>query len=174
MKIKLDRSYLRDWRPGDEASLILHANNRNIWINLRDRFPHPYRLADARKWIRQASEVTPQTQFAIVVNEAAVGGVGFEVRGDVFRRSAEIGYWLGERFWGRGITTEAVMALTDYAFKTFDLCRIDAGVFEWNAASIRVLEKAGYTCEALLRKSVTKEGQTIDQLIYAKIQEGGS
>ncbi|TAK06363.1 MAG: N-acetyltransferase [Candidatus Manganitrophaceae bacterium] len=158
---------LREWLPGDEASLALHANNRNIWINLRDRFPHPYTRADARRWIRLASVITPQTQFAMVVDGAAVGGIGFDIRRDVFRRSAEIGYWLGEPFWGRGITTEAVRAVTEYAFKNFDLCRIEAGVFEWNLASMRVLEKAGFECEARLKKSVTKDGITVDQLIYA-------
>lgn len=127
-------------------------------------------MADARRWIRQASGISPQTQFAIVVEGAAVGGIGLDLRSDIFRRSAEIGYWLGEPFWGRGLTTEAVRAVTDYAFETFDLRRIDAGVFEWNRASMRVLEKAGYTCEARLRKSITKEGQTIDQLIYARVR----
>ena len=105
-----------------------------------------------------------------MVEGAAVGGIGLDLRSDIFRRSAEIGYWLGEPFWGRGLTTEAVRAVTDYAFETFDLRRIDAGVFEWNRASMRVLEKAGYTCEARLRKSITKEGQTIDQLIYARVR----
>lgn len=167
MKIKLDPVLLREWLPGDEASLALHANNRNIWINLRDRFPHPYTRADARRWIRLASVITPQTQFAMVVDGAAVGGIGFDVRRDVFRRSAEIGYWLGEPFWGRGIMTEAVQAVTEYAFKNFDLCRIEAGIFEWNLASMRVLEKAGYECEARLKKSVTKDRITVDQLIYA-------
>lgn len=168
LKIKLDRSLLREWRPADEGSLVLYANNRNIWINLRDRFPFPYTRKDARKWIRQANLGMTQTQFAIVVDGAAAGGIGFEVKRDVFRRSAEIGYWLGEPFWGRGIMTEAVQAVTEYAFKNFDLCRIEAGIFEWNLASMRVLEKAGYECEARLKKSVTKDGITVDQLIYAK------
>ena len=102
-----------------------------------------------------------------MVEGAAVGGIGLEQRRDIFRRSAEIGYWLGEPFWGRGITTQALRAVTEYAFKTFDLRRIDAGVFEWNRASMRVLEKAGYLCEARLKKSITKEGRTIDQWVYA-------
>lgn len=168
-KIKLDRILLRDWQAGDEPSLVRNADNRKIWINLRDRFPFPYRPIDAKRWILQTCVLIPQTQFAIVIDGEAVGGIGLEIRSDVFRRSAEIGYWLGEPFWGRGIATEALRGLTDYGFATFDLRRIDAGVFEWNRASVRVLEKAGYVLEGRLKKSITKEGETIDQLVYAKI-----
>jgi RimJ/RimL family protein N-acetyltransferase len=88
----------------------------------------------------------------------------------VFRRSAEIGYWLGEEYWGRGIVTEALRAVTDYAFATFDLCRLSAGVFEWNPGSMRVLEKAGYELECRSHKSVTKDGQTIDEFIYVSVR----
>jgi len=170
MELKLNNSTLREWKEGDEQSLVLHANNRRIWRNLRDAFPHPYTLADAKHWIQIANPTTPSTNFAIVVDGAAVGGIGLLLKDDVFRRSAEIGYWLGEEFWGRGIVTEAVRAVTDYAFATFDLCRVYAGVFEWNAASMRVLEKAGYQFESRTRKSVTKDGQTIDELIYAIVR----
>jgi RimJ/RimL family protein N-acetyltransferase len=171
MELKLTRSVLREWRPGDEKSLVRHANNRAIWRNLRDAFPHPYTLADAAHWIKIANPTTSITNFAIVVDGAAVGGIGLVLKDDVFRRSAEIGYWLGDQFWGRGIVTEAVRAVTDYAFATFDLCRVYAGVFEWNPASMRVLEKAGYELECRMKKSVTKDGQTIDELIYAMIRE---
>ncbi len=171
LKLKLNQVLLRDWRPGDEDSLIRYANNRNVWINLRDRFPHPYTLADAEGWIEGPGQSSPQTQFAIVLDGEAVGGVGFELREDIFRRSAEIGYWLGEPFWGRGIATEALRAVTEYALKNFDLCRIEAGVFEWNPASMRVLEKAGYVLEARLRQSITKNGRTIDQFLYAMVRE---
>jgi len=108
--------------------------------------------------------------FAFIVEGSAVGGIGLVLKDDVFRRSAEIGYWLGEGYWGRGIATEAVRALTEYAFVTFDLCRLHAGVFEWNPASMRVLEKAGYTLEARHRKNVTKDGETIDRLVYALVR----
>ena len=170
MEIKLSRCVLREWESGDEKSLTKHANNRRIWRNLRDSFPHPYTLADARQWIEIANPTGPITNFAIIVDGAAIGGIGLMLKEDVFRRTAEIGYWLGEEFWGRGIVTEAVCAVTDYAFATFDLCRVYAGVFEWNPASIRVLEKAGYQFESRMRKSVTKDGQTIDELIYAVVK----
>lgn len=147
-----------------------YANNRNIWINLRDRFPHPYTAGDARRWLDMVVDQKPETNFAIAIADEAVGGIGFTVQPDVGRRSAEIGYWLGEDFWGRGITTEALIAVTDYAFSHYDVCRLFAHVFDWNDASARVLEKAGYTFEGRLLKSVTKDGQTIDQLMYAIIR----
>jgi ribosomal-protein-alanine N-acetyltransferase len=171
MELKLSKSVLREWKPGDEQSLVRNANSRRLWRNLRDAFPHPYTLADAEHWINIANPTTPIRNFAIVVDGAAVGGIGLVLKDDVFRRSAEIGYWLGEQFWGRGIVTEAVRAVTDYAFATFDLCRVYAGVFEWNLASTRVLEKAGYEFECRMKKSVTKDGQTIDELIYAMVRE---
>jgi ribosomal-protein-alanine N-acetyltransferase len=170
MEFVLSKSRLRPWLTGDEESLVLHANNRLVWRNLRDAFPHPYTIADARQWIQIANPSPPITNFAIIVEGAAVGGIGVVLKDDVFRRSAEIGYWLGEEFWGRGIVTEAVREVTEYAFTTFDLCRIYAGVFEWNPASMRVLEKAGYEFECRMRKSVTKDGETVDELIYAVVR----
>jgi RimJ/RimL family protein N-acetyltransferase len=169
MELKLARSTLRPWRVGDEASLVRHANNRRVWRNL-SRLPHPYTREDADAWITSASARSPVTDFAIVVDGEAVGGIGVELGRDVFLRSAEVGYWLGERYWGRGIATEALRAITEYAFATFDLCRLQAGVFEWNPASMRVLEKAGYTLEARHRKNVTKDGETIDRLMYALVR----
>lgn len=140
-------------------------------MNLRDRFPYPYTDRDARNWLECVVGHQPETNFAISVAGEAVGGIGFILQPDVARRSAEIGYWLGEKFWGRGIVTEAVIAVTDHAFANHDLCRVYAHVFEWNRASARVLEKAGYQFEGRMRKSVTKDGQTIDQLMYAVIRE---
>jgi RimJ/RimL family protein N-acetyltransferase len=114
---------LRRWQTGDRDSLARFANNRNIWINLRDRFPHPYTETDAERWIRESlAEVTP-TRFAIVVDDQAIGGIGLELNNDVFARSAEIGYWVGEPSWGWGIATDAVRAFTAYGFSAFDLCR---------------------------------------------------
>jgi RimJ/RimL family protein N-acetyltransferase len=165
MRLELSRSTIRPWQAGDEDALVRHANNRKIWLNVRDRFPHPYTRADAERWISTASD-EPLTSFAIEVNGEAVGGIGVVLGQDIYRCSGEIGYWLGEEYWGRGIVTEAVKAMTDYAFATFDLSRIWAGVFEWNAASAKVLEKAGYKLEARLRKAVIKDGQIIDELLY--------
>lgn len=171
MELRLEKCTVRSWRWGDEPSLVRHANNRKVWMNLRDRFPHPYTLQDAEQWLRLVHAAVPEANFAIAVDGLAAGGIGFALQEDVHRRSAEIGYWLGEEFWGRGIMTEAVRAVTAHAFATYDLCRIYAGVFEWNPASMRLLEKAGYSCEGRLRKSVTKDGKTLDQFLYAVIRE---
>jgi RimJ/RimL family protein N-acetyltransferase len=160
---------VRSWRTSDAESLLRHANNRNIWLNLRDAFPHPYTKHDARAYIRSVRERTPETTFAIAMEDEAVGSIGFVLRTDVERVSAEIGYWLAEPFWGRGIATEALMALTQYAIGTHGLTRIYALPFAWNLASCRVLEKAGYVLEARLRRSAIKDGQITDQMQYAYI-----
>jgi [ribosomal protein S5]-alanine N-acetyltransferase len=171
MEIKLKNCTLRGWRVGDEHSLALHANNYKIWRNVRDRFPHPYTLEDARRWIEHASSEDPLTNFAIVMDGAAVGGIGLIFHDDIYHRSAEIGYWLGEAYWGRGLTTEAVRGVVEWAFDNFDLARIYAGILEWNPASARVLEKAGFQFEARLRRAVTKENHTMDELLYALVRE---
>jgi RimJ/RimL family protein N-acetyltransferase len=170
MELKFDKFTIRYWQAGDEATLAENANNRKIWRNVRDRFPHPYTLEDAVWWIRFANSETPICNFAIEIDGAAVGGIGLILRDDVYRLSAEIGYWLGEDYWGRGIVTQAVGAVTDYAFANFKLCRIYAEVFEWNPASMRVLEKAGYQFEGRLRKSAIKDGHIIDACIYAIVR----
>ena len=168
MKLELASCTVRSWEWRDRDAIVRHANNRKVSINLRDRFPYPYTISDARSWLEMVVGHEPGTNFAIDVAGEAVGGIGFTLQPDVGYRSAEIGYWLGEEFWGRGITTEALIAVSDYAFSRFDLCRLYAHVFEGNDASARVLEKAGYTFEGRMRKSVTKEGKTIDQLMYAR------
>jgi ribosomal-protein-alanine N-acetyltransferase len=169
MQITLTRCAVRSWRTSDADALARHANNRNIWINLRDAFPHPYSKHDAREFLKSLSQRQPETLFAIAVNDEAVGGIGFVLHPDVERVSAEIGYWLAEPFWGRGIATEALAALTAHAIRTHGLTRIYAVPFAWNAASCRVLEKAGYVLEGRLRKSAIKDGTLTDQLQYAYI-----
>jgi RimJ/RimL family protein N-acetyltransferase len=108
MQIQLTSAQVRSWQLSDAESLAVHANNRNIWRNLRDAFPHPYTVADANAFIRSALAQVPETRLAIAVDGQAVGGIGFVLHDDVERVSAEIGYWLGEAFWGRGIMTEAL------------------------------------------------------------------
>lgn len=168
MEIQLQRSLLRPWRRGDEPSLVLHANNRKIWENVRDHFPFPYTIPDADRWIFHASTALHNSVFAIVVNGKAAGSIGLVQKDDVYKKSMELGYWLGEEFWGRGIMSEAVASVTEYGFSTFDIVRIYADVFEWNIPSARVLEKNGYRFEARLKKAIVKEGRIGDALLYAK------
>ncbi len=171
MQLTLERSEIRSWQPGDVDSLVLHANNRDIWINVRDRFPHPYTRRHGQKFIRTARAMRPETFFAIVVNGEAAGAIGFVLQADVDRVSAEMGYWLGAAYWGRGIVTEAVRALTRYAIDHHGLTRVFAMPFAFNTASVRVLEKAGYALEARLRRSAVKDGMIVDQFLYAFISE---
>jgi len=167
MRLELESCVVRSFRPSDAGSIARYADNREVWINLRDRFPHPYRLQDAETFIGKVLAMDPETAFAIEVDGEAAGGIGFGLQQDVERLSAEIGYWLGEPFWNRGIMTEVLAAVTIHAIETHGLTRIYALPFEWNLASARVLEKAGYRLEARLRKSAIKDGRVIDQFLYA-------
>ncbi|MDD5543031.1 MAG: GNAT family N-acetyltransferase [Acidobacteriia bacterium] len=171
MELVLDRCIIRSWQLTDAGSVAKQANSRKIWRNVRDAFPFPYTIGNAKEWIRIARADVPETHFAIEVHREAVGGIGVRLKEDVYRCTAEIGYWLGESYWGQGIVTEAVRALTDFAFANLGVWRVYADVFEWNPASMRVLEKAGYICEGRLRKNVIKDGQVIDALLYAKVRE---
>jgi len=167
------RCTLRDWRIEDAPALSKHADNRKIWANVRDRFPSPYTIEDAEQWVRHCVRALPATDFAIEVDGEVVGGIGVVLQSDVERVSAELGYWLGEQAWGRGIASEAVAAFVPWAFERYSLTRIYAHVFEFNVASMRVLEKAGFLCEGRLRKAVIKNGQVLDELMYARIREDG-
>jgi ribosomal-protein-alanine N-acetyltransferase len=168
--LPLTRATLRPWQAGDAASLVRHADDREIWRNLRDRFPHPYTAADAEVWLTWATRQAPSTNWAIEVDGEAAGGIGYILGDDVHARTAEIGFWLGRRFWGRGIVTDAVRAVTAYAFAAHDLLRVEAHVFAWNEASMRVLEKAGYEREACLRRAVAKDGAVTDLVIFAVLR----
>ena len=151
MHLECGPCVVRSWRPDDVEALARHGDNRKIWLNLRDGFPHPYTRDRAEGWIAYATNGRPETLFAIDVDGEAIGGIGFTLHGDVERCSAEIGYWLGEAFWGRGIVTAALRGLTAYAFQEHPLARIYAVPLAANTASIRVLEKAGYLCEGVVR-----------------------
>jgi RimJ/RimL family protein N-acetyltransferase len=167
MRLTLDTCVVRSWQASDVGSLVVQANNRNVWLTLRDRFPHPYTKSDGQAYIRLARSMDPESFFAIAVDGEAVGSVGFMLQQDVERVSAEVGYWLGEAFWGRGIATDALRALTRYAIEQHRFTRLFAVPFAGNAASCRVLEKAGYVLEARLRRSAIKDGVIVDQLQYA-------
>jgi ribosomal-protein-alanine N-acetyltransferase len=159
---------VRDWREADAPELAAQANDRRVWLGLRDVFPHPYSIEDARAFISTAMGMSPRTFLAIEVDGRIAGGIGFVLKTDVERISAEVGYWLGHEYWGRGIATTAVRLLTRHAFEQRpELRRLYATPFANNPGSARVLEKAGYVREAVLRQSVIKDGQVLDQLVYA-------
>jgi RimJ/RimL family protein N-acetyltransferase len=150
-------------------ALVRHANNHNVARQLRDRFPHPYTRAHAVAFLKTATAAAHPTNLSIEVNGEAAGGIGFVCGSDVERFSAEIGYWLGEPLWGRGIATEALGLVTGYAYSTFNVLRLFALPFADNLGSIRVLEKAGYVREGVMRSSSVKYGQPRDQALYARI-----
>lgn len=167
MRLVLGSCEVRSWEARDVTSLVVHADNRKIWIHMRDRFPHPYTRRAGQGFIRQARRMSPETFFALSVDGAAVGGIGWVASPDVERVSAEIGYWLGEAFWGRGIMTEALKAVTSHAIRTHGFTRVFAVPFAYNTASCRVLEKSGYILETRLTRSAVKDGIVTDQLQYA-------
>ncbi len=169
MELRIAGATIRPFRRGDEEALVANANDRGVWRNLRDRFPHPYTLGDAAWWIANAGPA----HFAIAIDGRVAGGIGFDRDEDVFRRSAEIGYWLGSAHRGQGIATAAVVALGEHVFSTTDIVRLYAGVFAWNPASARVLEKAGYVLEGRLRSAVWKDGELVDELLYARVRGPG-
>jgi ribosomal-protein-alanine N-acetyltransferase len=167
MQIVLDHCLLRSFRASDAESLARYANNRLVWRNVRDQFPHPYTLKDARQFIARMRDEPREVVFAIEVEGEAVGSIGVRLKDDIERFNAEVGYWLGEPFWGQGLMTEVVRAFVPYALKEYSVQRLEAWVFEWNPASARVLEKAGFSREGTLRKSALKDGQVIDRWLYA-------
>ena len=168
MPLVLERCTIRPWRLDDAGSLAKHANNRKVWLALRDLFPHPYTMQDAQEFLRRTISEQPTTLFCIDVDSRAVGGIGIRVGHDVHRHTAELGYWLGEKFWGRGIMSEAVGAFRDFCFTNFPLRRVYAEPFANNPASARVLEKAGFFFEGRLKNNVIKDGKLLDSLLYAK------
>ena len=168
MQLVLKRCTIRPWRLDDADSLARQANNRKVWLAVRDRFPHPYTIPDAHEFLQRAVTEQPAMKFCIEIEGAAAGGIGVHPGEDVYRHTATVGYWLGEEFWGRGVMTEAVTAVTNFCFENFPLRQISAEVFANNRASARALKKAGFTFEARLKDNVIKAGELLDSLLYAR------
>ncbi|MBM3266684.1 MAG: GNAT family N-acetyltransferase [Candidatus Sericytochromatia bacterium] len=167
---ELSLSRVRPWRLADKPALLRYADNPRVSRALADRFPYPYTPADADMWLGMASAEDPVCNFAIEVGGEAIGGIGVEVLEAERRAGAEIGYWLGEPFWGRGIASEALVAVAGYAFERFDIVRLQAGVYSSNPASARVLEKAGFVREATMRWAIIKRGEIHDLWMYARLR----
>ncbi len=163
---------LRPWRAEDAKEIWCYANNRKVAENLRDVFPFPYEQRDATDFIGHCikSEGKGQICRAICVDEKPVGSISISLGQDVYRRSAELGYWLAEPFWGKGIMSQAVAQICQEAFERFDIVRIYAEPYAYNKGSRRVLEKAGFVLEGTLKQSVYKNGQMHDSCIYALLK----
>lgn len=162
---------LRDWKISDINSLVEHANNENIAKWLTNQFPYPYTEADGKAFIEMVMKDNRSKIFAIDINGKAIGSIGVFPQVDIHEKSAEIGYWLSEEYWGNSIMTKAIEEVVAYSFKTFDIVRIYARPFSTNIGSQRVLEKAGFELEARLKKALYKNGEYMDELIYSKLKE---
>ena len=166
MKIATSRFTLRDWAWDDTESLVRHADNPRIAAMMRDAFPSPYTRKDAQRFIRMATGHTPDLLLAIDINGEAVGGVGIHLMDDVKHRTAEIGYWISESLWGKGIMTDAIGSLVPAVFERYAIVRLQAGIFSNNPASMRVLEKCGFSREAVHRNAIIKNGIILDEVMY--------
>jgi [ribosomal protein S5]-alanine N-acetyltransferase len=169
---KLPGCVLRPWRAEDKGDLLRFADNRRVWRNMTHTFPHPYTEQDADLWLRIAANPGRSLQLAIAVDGQAVGGIGAIAGDGIQLATAQFGYWLGEPFWGRGIATAAATALATRIGEERLFARLEAQVFEWNPASMRVLDKAGFTREAVLRCAATKDGQLIATVLHARVFSG--
>jgi RimJ/RimL family protein N-acetyltransferase len=161
---------IRKFRRSDKLRMAEIANNEKVAANLRDAFPSPYSVEDARKFISVCMRQDPYQVFAIEFEGEYVGNIGLHRLDDVYRKTAELGYFIGEPWWNRGITTRAVNLICDYGFRELDVIKIFSGVFSFNTASQRVLEKCGFTLEAILKSAVIKNGRICDEYRYARFR----
>ncbi len=162
---------LRKWNKADLDCLVKYANNSNIAKWLTNGFPYPYTHKDGEAYLSTIENDNPVKVFAIEMNGEAVGSIGIFPQADIHRKSAEMGYWLAEEYWGQGIMTKAIQEITGYGFQTFDIVRIFARPFSTNLKSQRVLEKAGFVFEARLKSALFKNDEFMDEMIYAKFKD---
>jgi len=172
MEIVFEGIVLRPWSGIDAKKLALIADNKNISDNLRDGFPYPYSVKDAKIWLESIlPENNPPRFFAILSEGVLVGSIGIVSKTDIYRKNFEIGYFLDEKYWGKGIATKAIKAATSYAFSNFDVVRVYAEPFADNPGSRKVLEKAGFVLEATFKSNVIKNGIIKDSCIYSVLKE---
>lgn len=169
IKLTDENVTLREFTSDDKYHLVELANNPKISINLRDGFPNPYTVADAENFLEKYAGQESSLVLAIEYKGIYVGNIGLHKGTDVYRKSAEIGYFLGEPYWNLGIMTKAVPLICEYGFANLDIVRIHAGIFEFNPASMRVLEKCGFKREAVFEKAIIKEGKIYDEIRYVKL-----
>ncbi len=168
MRIDLTHCSIRNWREDDLDRLVRLADNRKIWLALRDRFPSPYTRDAGKEWLGVVLAASPPTTFVIAVEDQLAGSIGIIPGTDIYARTAEVGYWLGEEYWGRGLAAEALNGFAPWVFEEFKLARLWAAVFVNNPGSARVLEKAGFVREATFKNAAVKDGHVIDEWIYAR------
>ena len=158
---------IRPWDLDDLTDLVRHAGNYNVAKNLRNRFPHPYSIADGEKFIRYQMEKDPTQHFAITANGHAIGSIGLMLMKDIHCKNAEIGYWIAESYWGKGVMSSMVPEIVGYGFENFDITRIFAVVSNRNIGSGKVLENSGFDLEARFKSTLFKNGSFHDELVYA-------
>ena len=166
-----ERIKRRHLKLSDKTELAKLANNINIWNNLRDYIPFPYKESDAEFFIELTRKEEPKQNFGIEFNGKIAGVIGLTIQKDVYKKSAEIGYWIGEPFWGNGIATKAVELITEYGFNKLALNRVYAGVFEYNITSMKVLEKNGYKKEGIFKNAILKNDKVYDEHRFFKLNE---
>ncbi|MDR2154471.1 MAG: GNAT family N-acetyltransferase [Burkholderiaceae bacterium] len=167
---ELPHCVLRPWRAEDKPALLWYANNRKVWRNLTGMFPHPYAEADADRWLAVAASSDASIYLAIEARGQAAGSISVIADENTGQHTGQIGYWLGEPLWGQGIATASVRSLAAYALARPRFERLEAQVLAWNPPSMRVLEKAGFTREGVLRQNVFKDGDLIDSVMYARVR----
>ncbi len=167
--LKKDNIILRQLKDSDKIILAKLANNKNVWDNLRDYIPYPYSIENAELFINQTRNEDIQLTFAIDFGEDLSGIIGLIKQTDVYKNTAEIGYWIGEPYWNKGIATIAVELITEYGFKELKLNRIHTGIFEYNLASMKVLEKNGFQKDGIFKKAIIKNNQLWDEYRYSKV-----
>ncbi|MDL2215718.1 GNAT family N-acetyltransferase [Ruminococcaceae bacterium OttesenSCG-928-N02] len=163
---------LKKWAYAYTSDLATYANNKKIADNLRDSFPYPYTQADARQFIEfcMGAPESRELNRAIVFGGRAIGSVGLRIGDDIYAKSAEIGYWLAEEYWGHGFATQAVKEMCRIAFEQCGMERVYAHVFSYNTASCKVLERCAFAMEGVLRNAVYKNGQLYSAYLYSKIR----
>jgi RimJ/RimL family protein N-acetyltransferase len=165
----MNSTVLRPWQKQDAEELAAVANNQNIWNNVRDALPSPYTVMDALQWIAHVNDQNPVVNFAIVYNGMVTGSIGCIPKEDIASKTIEIGYFVAEIYWGKGIATEAVRLLIDFIETRMDVIRIFAHVFAQNKSSMKVLQKNGFYLEAIHRRAVIKNNEVIDDYLWVKL-----
>lgn len=170
MELAEGKVRIRPLHYADRERLSKLANNKKIWLNVRDMFPHPYTIEDAEKFIDRVKQYDPQVTFAIEYDFKFVGAIGLVMQQDVYRFSAELGYWIGEPYWGKGIASKALSLMCKYAFDELKMEKLFASVFDGNEGSNKVLLKCGFQQEGIARKAVFKNNKFIDEYRFGKVK----